>query len=304
MTNLRLETPSYGAVPNRPHRPGERLPTVLIDPAHFDSLVEDRRKAAQPIVFIHGFNVAHDEATRRARAISALLGNRAPVVALTWPSYAKVTPYPWDEANNEWVRDRVLVELRRLAKRHGNLIIVAHSMGGRILLDALERAPDLRGRVTRAIFAAPDIDRDQFQRAVQPGGWLDIPVTVYVSTRDQALSASWRTHGHPRAGDRSYWVSGRTGFVPFAVGPNVEMVDLSRSRGEPLGHANFIMSWQGAADLCRVLTGTAHEAARSVIADGHRYWLVDETVPADSAGCDRAAIQALSILGQRPRPKN
>lgn len=294
-SNWRSETPQYGEVLPWPARPAQPQTRLVSMPAF------DAARGTSAIVYVHGYNNSHAVATRRATAISALVDDRVPVIALTWPSYGSAPSFAWDEANNEWAREPALRELERIVGENGKIILVAHSMGSRLVLDALARSPRLRERVTQLIMAAPDVDREQMSRAIGEHGGLSMPITIYVSTRDQPLSASWRFHGYPRGGDRSYWVSGRKGYIPFTTRPGVRVIDLSQVRGDMFHHANFIESWQGASHLCHLLSGLAGPR-ESRIARDYAYFQLDEILPVENRACDDRAKMALSRIDKRIQP--
>jgi esterase/lipase superfamily enzyme len=213
------------------------------------------------------------------------------VVALTWPSYASKRKYFWDEANAEWASTQARELVDTLAKRYPRLVLVAHSMGNRLALDAVAhmRGTGSLPQVERLIMGSPDVDRATLERLLAAPQGLGLPVTIYASRADQALSASWRAHGHARAGDLSTWVTGQKPAKVFTSAQNSEVVDTtsashSRSR-DMLYHSDFISSPEGAADLCRVIFGVPHGKARVPLADApaHQWALV--RTPAEMPAC-------------------
>ena len=223
----------------------------------------------ESILYIHGFNNTHDEALKRAHAIRTAVGDGRAVVAFTWPSYASKRKYFWDEVNAEWTGAQAMVLLEQLARGDRKVIIVAHSMGNRVALDLVRSWP-LRhpGRpipIAQLVMASPDVDRGWFARQAEIG--LPVPVTLYGSTYDQPLSASWRSHAYARAGDLSARVTGNDLQAPYPYrnAPGITVVDTSLVATGLLGHADFIESAQGAADLCRVITGVDPTKGRESI---------------------------------------
>jgi esterase/lipase superfamily enzyme len=211
--------------------------------------------AKAPILYIHGFNNSNLAAITRAAAIQRATGRE--VIALTWPSYDKTVKYFWDESNMSWSMPEARVLFDDISAMRSDLTIVAHSMGNHLALDMLRRWK-LRNHgsplpVRQLIMAAPDVDRAWL---IKDGGRdLGIPVTLYGSTRDQPLSASWRSHGYARAGDLSKWVTGTDNEFPYDKVPEITVVDTSAvSRG--MGHADFIETKEGAADLCRTVNAS------------------------------------------------
>lgn len=299
-SNWRSEKPQFGAVQLNVGRSKNSTTTLRVTEAQFRTALASK---PAPIVYIHGYNNSQEEATLRAWALYELAGRTRPVIALTWPSYAFVRSFAWDEANNEWARDLAIGQLEGILLPNQKAVIVAHSMGSRLLLDALVRSEYLRRAVGKLVFAAPDVDRQQFARAIGANATWAIPTTVYMSTRDQPLSASWRFHSMPRAGDRSRWVSGRWPGIPFVAGPNVSVVDLSLAKGDRKGHSNFIESSQGAADLCRVLSGKPHGARRQPITDAPHYYYARGRELDPGNECDLRAYAAIRIVNKEWKPE-
>ena len=211
-----------------------------------------------PVIFIHGYNNTNEQAIERAGLIARALGGRRPVIALTWPSYAKKTGYVWDEANAEWALGPASAAIASITGKYPGTILIAHSMGSRIALQAITdlEANKRLHEVSKLILAAPDVDRDALIMNWGTKG-PPISVTMYVSSKDQALSLSWRTHAYPRAGDYSYWVTGRQPYPVFqyVVPGKLEVVDTTDIDRTLLGHSAFIDTREGAIDLCRVIEG-------------------------------------------------
>ena len=217
-----------------------------------------------PLLFIHGYNVSNSDALRTALAIRTAVGSRREVVALTWPSYAAVRKYWWDETTADWTTDQAKLLLASLAQTGRPTTLVAHSMGNRIALEALlEMTKSERtASVDELVMASPDVDR---AKTIREAPALGIPVTIYASTRDQALSASWRDHGLPRAGDLSTWFTGQKpdpGAIADTEGL-VHVVDTSAVTTGIVHHADYIATHEGATDLCRVIRGDQDPAGRT-----------------------------------------
>lgn len=235
---------------------------TLHAPAPWLKALKARAGKRPPLIFIHGYNNRNQAALERAvklsQALSAGMGDY-PVVALTWPSYGGFAHYYWDEANAEWSLEGAVTGLAQLTAWFDKSILLAHSMGNRLALPALDalRAKGEIGRIERFIMASPDVDRQWLQRKLNTGTGIGTPVTIYVSLRDQPLSGSWRGHGHARAGDFSWWVSSRDRYYAFARFKDVEVVDTTRVDRTLLGHSAFIDTRRGGEDLCRIVNGIA-----------------------------------------------
>lgn len=265
----------------------------LLEPISWTAELERQIGAAptgtETILYIHGFNNTHDEALRRAHAIRTAVGDGRSVLAFTWPSYASKRKYFWDEVNAEWTGGQAMVLLERLAFGGRKVIIVAHSMGNRVALDLVRSWP-LRhpGRpipIAQLIMASPDVDRAWFARQAEIG--LSVPVTLYGSTYDQPLSASWRSHAYARAGDLSARVTGNDLEVPYSYrnAPAVTVVDTSLVATGLLKHSDFIESAQGAADLCRVITGVDPSKGREFVELPNMHRLRKLLEPSDVDSC-------------------
>lgn len=253
----------------------------------------ERQIAAAPtgaptILYIHGFNNNHNEALERAQAIRTAIGGGRAVIALTWPSYASKRKYFWDEVNAEWTGGKALGLLERLTSKGRKVIIVAHSMGNRVALDLVRswplRHPGQPIPIEQLVMASPDVDRAWFARQAELG--LSVPITLYGSTYDQPLSASWRSHGYARAGDLSAWVTGNdiAASYPYRNAANVTVVDTSRVATGMLKHSDFIESAEGAADLCRIVTNGDPMAGRTLIGQPNLYQLKKGYAP-DKDAC-------------------
>jgi esterase/lipase superfamily enzyme len=224
------------------------------------------------MLFVHGFNNTPASALSRADDIGAATGFDGPVVAFVWPSQRAVEKYTWDEENNRWTQPYLDSLLTDLARASDNVVLVAHSMGNRIAIDALrdlQRArPELASHVRIVVLASADIDREIFDRdlvseVVAPGR----STTLYVSRLDRALQGSWVAHGSARVGDANcaydLWRRGRPDAkrcYPAAY-KGLDVVDTSDvSKG--LGHADFVETPEGAADLCHVVAGQPNQKGR------------------------------------------
>lgn len=238
------------------------------------------------MVYFHGYRNSADDAVRRAAEIRTATRFAGPVVVFVWPSYNRLARYTWDEANNEWTRYYAEYALAYLASISTHVVSVSHSMGNRIALDAiitLDRThPDLAGRVQTVVMASPDVDRGVFER--------DLPrlleaharkVTVYVSEHDRALQVSWAVHGLAQAGDGSCRRAGARRHAEdeahcypiFASHPGLAIVDTTMVSVNN-GHADFIESKPGAADLCWAVHGLPPPTGR--VPTSYDYvWVLD-----------------------------
>jgi esterase/lipase superfamily enzyme len=289
--------------------------TMLLSETAWESALRRQVQLAggrPPILFIHGYNNSNGDALTRARAIAAAIGGTRPVIALTWPSYAETPAYFWDETNAEWALTQAREVIGDLVRRYPHLIIVAHSMGNRFAVDAIAdlRAKNLLSKVDRVVMASADVDRPTLRQIAVPNG-LGVPVTIYASRADEALSFSWRLHGYPRAGDMKQWVSDKLTAYAFANAAALEVVettDLKHGEGDFAAHSDFISTAEGAADLCRVLLGLSDAGARTHVVSAPANYFQLKQGAVGRPPCSENAVTAAGIAtrgapvrGTRPR---
>ncbi|RNA64377.1 alpha/beta hydrolase [Prosthecochloris sp. ZM_2] len=216
-----------------------------------ESFTEELQAAAyrgEPVlVYIHGFNMTFEKAVRHGAQLVHDMGFTGTAVLFSWPSEGKVSRYPADETAVVWARphlERVLENVA-LAAGTGQVALVAHSMGNRVLTAALaellERRPELKGRFASVILHAPDIDSEVFRRDIAPG-LLDSGalVTLYASAEDKALKVSQRLHRYSRAG----YIDGH----PLVI-EGMETVDAGCVSEGGYGHSYYRLSRPVLSDM-------------------------------------------------------
>lgn len=117
--------------------------------------------------------------------------------------------------------------------------VIAHSMGNRALLGALERILDSaesrdRLKLGQVFLAAPDvIDSREFLLQAKAIGKYVPPfdrATLYASNGDKALYTSQFIHEHPRAGY----------YYPFTVTPGIDTIAVPKWKSTDFfGHGHF-----------------------------------------------------------------
>lgn len=164
--------------------------------------------ARDVLLFVHGYNVAFEDAARRAAQISVDLKFAGRTLLYSWASAADAKQYTVDESTIEWSRDHFEAFLQLALGEVGarEVHVIAHSMGNRAVANTLERIaswqlPAGAARLGQVVFAAPDIDRDRFVQLAAKFKGCARRCTLYASSRDVALLASKVVHGYPRAGE-------------------------------------------------------------------------------------------------------
>ena len=117
------------------------------------------------LVVVHGYNVAFDDAAKRAAQLAWDLDFQGVPMLYSWPSEGRVLSYPTDEGNVRWTEDHFRTFLTTLltALDAGAVHVIAHSMGNRAVVETLRHfdprtlAPGA-ARLRQIVFAAPDVD--------------------------------------------------------------------------------------------------------------------------------------------------
>jgi esterase/lipase superfamily enzyme len=188
------------------------------------------------LFFLHGFNVSFEDAAIRAAQIGCDLKVPGATAFFSWPSRGNVAAYPADEATIEASERAITDFLVDFATNCGaeKVHVIAHSMGNRGLLRALQRIAanaETRGKVKfgQIFLAAPDVDRDLFLDLARLYPEHSERTTLYASDGDLPVHLSAKLHDAPRAGY----------FTPYSVAPGVDTVAVPDFDLDLLGHSYF-----------------------------------------------------------------
>ncbi|MBL8594265.1 MAG: alpha/beta hydrolase, partial [Devosia sp.] len=146
-----------------------------------------------------------------------------------------------------------------------NIILFGHSHGARLVHAALtdcefrgELPGAFPGKFNNVVYAAPDIDTDQFLQSFQQLASVASKVTIYASDKDFALDASGNLArgGLPRLG---------VGGPNMTVVAGVDSVDASDLPGieAEFGHAYAFLDETVMADVKATLEGAPSHPCRS-----------------------------------------
>jgi len=168
-----------------------------------------RSRRKELFVFVHGFNTTFEDATRRTAQIAYDLGFDGPAILYSWPSQGSKSPiaYNMDGTNADLTVDHLQKFLQDLVDQSGAMTIhlIAHSMGNRPLTNAL-RQMATAGSIKKhpsfdqVVLMAPDIDASIFRQLAPKIYPSAKRITMYASSRDEALKLSNEFAGYPRAG--------------------------------------------------------------------------------------------------------
>ncbi|MDX9973325.1 MAG: alpha/beta fold hydrolase [FCB group bacterium] len=240
------------------------------------SLDECEPDDRQALLFIHGFNVSFEEAAIRAAQIGCDL--KAPGVTsfFSWPSKGNTGEYAADEASIEASEGAIADFVCRLAEEAGarRVHVIAHSMGNRGLLRAMQRifgdAERRAGvKLGQVFLAAPDLDAGLFRDLAYVYPQLSQRTTLYVSRADKAVGLSTWLHGAPRAG-----------FIPpVTVVNGVDTIEVPDFDLDILGHGYYAGAAGVLHDMFDLLRRDAPPDDRQRIekqqpAGGAPYWRI------------------------------
>lgn len=203
----------------------------------FDAVGEKSSQAPknEALLFIHGFNVSFPSAIQRTAQIAFDLDFEGTALAFSWPSQAALEAYTIDQDNAIWSvphLSRFLVDLQEKTDID-EIHVIAHSMGTRVLTQALAQARDegFELKLNNVILAAPDIDADVFKEQILPKiSGVAERLTMYASSGDTALKVSQKIHGNDRLG------LGGAFLKPIAGMDTVDATDIDTSL---IGHAYY-----------------------------------------------------------------
>jgi esterase/lipase superfamily enzyme len=185
-------------------------------------------------VFIHGYNVSFEDAARRTAQMAYDLGFDGAPILYSWPSQGKKQEYPADEDSVQWTVEHLRAFLIDVAQKSGaqRVQLIAHSMGNRALVNALDRLAENHSSVKfrEVVLAAPDIDADIFRQLSAAISSQSGRVTLYASSADLALIASQQFHKYSRAGE-----SGKN----IVILRGIDTIDATRVDTGFLGHSYF-----------------------------------------------------------------
>ena len=170
----------------------------------------------------------------------------------SWPSQGSATAYTideaaWASAAAKW-RDFLdtVVSQSGAARIH----LIAHSMGNRALIEALQtylanRAPDNRQHLFgQIVFTAPDVDRDYFLDAIRFARRCGAHHALCLRQRLRAAQLAiraWRTASRHR------------GRWHHREARGLDSIDMSEVPADSLGHSYFAANSGAIFDLFRLL---------------------------------------------------
>ena len=231
------------------------------------------RSTGSVVLFVHGYNYGFERTCRMAAEMQRSLQDKATVVAFSWPSNALPTDYVRDQADIEWSVPLLANFIGKLGDRIGrdNIKVVAHSMGSRGVIFALQRMSAKRTErpvIGQLVLFAPDFDSQTFVDLMPEFVSLVGGITLYASDNDTLLKLSHQVSGYPRLGEAGEYLT---------VVKGMDTIDVSSTgRYQVTGHEYFYFNPLVVADLVKLLGSGATAAKRPRLQpktlDGIRYW--------------------------------
>lgn len=168
----------------------------------------ETERAPAMFVFVHGHAVSFDKAARQTAQLAVDLDMRDGATFYSWPNGESVGAYQVSQNNVRLSARHFTRFLTTVLEEAGDseVHVIAHSMGNRLLLEALEQLSyqveaDSDPLFGQLIWASPDVDAEYFATVIEELAHLSAGMTAYTSSRDRALQLSKALGGnHPRAG--------------------------------------------------------------------------------------------------------
>jgi esterase/lipase superfamily enzyme len=214
----------------------------------------------EALIFIHGYNVSFNNAVKRTAQISHDVKFQGTPICYSWPSRGGLEDYTRDMANADWSVIHLQDFLGSLFQNSqaDKIHLIAHSMGNRVLMQALDRLALQNQTATRfgqIVMAAPDVSANDFrQRYSNVIRQMSDHVTLYASSRDRALMVSAGVHGHDRAG-----LAG-DGIV---VVDGIDTIDVSHVDTSLIGHSYYGDNPELIDDLAAIILQAKPTSSRS-----------------------------------------
>lgn len=166
-----------------------------------EELARQPRGHRELTLFIHGFNSTQTETVYRAAQLAHDIQMPGVLMVYSWPSKGHALAYAYDGDSVVFARDGLEEVLLRLGSADiDRVMIVAHSMGSFLLMEAL-RQIDLQdpGWAARnldgVVLISPDLDLDIFRSQVTRLKEVPQPFVVMASEKDNVLNLSRRLRG-------------------------------------------------------------------------------------------------------------
>lgn len=264
----------------------DRLKVLSVQPMKDELYWQELKSAMQEdrapdkneaLFFLHGYNVTFEDAAIRTAQLSYDL-KISPAIFYSWPSDGEISSYNADEATIEASYDAIIEFVEKLdlaaIESGATLHVMAHSMGNRAILKALEAisigvSGGSNSAIDKLVFAAPDVDARVFMQAMQKIETLKSYKTLYVSQKDKAVWLSKSLHKNDRAGL----------MPPVTIVDGVDTIDSTGVDETFLGHSYIVSVRALLTDLSGLIKASLKPKDRVGLEklssdDGKEYWRI------------------------------
>ena len=230
------------------------------------------------LIFLHGFNSSFKDAAIRAAQIGFDLKVAGHTAFFSWPSKAKTLKYAVDERTIQASTTAITHFLTDFVQKSGakKVHLIAHSMGNRGLLAALEKiaqnvtTSDAKIQFGQIILAAPDLDVSVFRQAKEAYTQLSQTTTVYTSSTDIPVSLSRRLHEYPRLGL----------VPPITIEKGIDTIKVNNFNLFNLGHGYYAEAEALLSDIYDLIHNgkspdKRQRPQKQKTKTGKFYWLID-----------------------------
>jgi TRAP-type C4-dicarboxylate transport system substrate-binding protein/pimeloyl-ACP methyl ester carboxylesterase len=178
-------------------------PGIVTDRGCITPLAQAASRAnGELIIFIHGFRNSMETALRFGIGVASDLATSSPLLVWSWPSGGRIEMYRYDEESTEFSRPYFQDMLKDLLNHAAikRVVIISHSMGGRLAIGGLEALPQSSAKLKNMIWVAPDVAVSIFADRIGKHATKAAATTLYAAMRDWALLISANWHDEARAG--------------------------------------------------------------------------------------------------------
>ena len=181
--------------------PGSRRGEVLrVDSAPIESVLPSD-SGGSVVIYIHGYGESFERNCRRGALLKDRLQLGDRLLLFSWPASNYLTyGSDIDDLAQSVVQLNELLTMVLQVVDSDRVVLMAHSLGSRGLIDALKRRDDGEGKFRAAVFVAPDIRRDVFMENVSMLQDKVSDITVYMSDNDRVLWISATVNASGRLG--------------------------------------------------------------------------------------------------------
>lgn len=153
------------------------------------------------VIYIHGYGESFERNCRRGALLKDRLQLGDRLLLFSWPAsnYLTYAQDIDDLAASLTQLNELLTELLQHVAAE-NIVLMAHSLGSRGVVDALRSRRQGDGKFSEAVFVAPDIRRDVFMDNVSMLQDKVSDITVYMSDNDRVLWISATVNASGRLG--------------------------------------------------------------------------------------------------------